>query len=92
MLLQKGKFVNVTSSLTNLPYEIEYEQIKQKLKENTYNKYNIPLDKRKNNNNNRIIMPRNENSYMESNMFVPYPQDTIPYQESGSWIGGYDNE
>ena len=92
MLLQKGKFVNVTSSLTNLPYEIEYEQIKQKLKENTYNKYNIPLDKRKNNNNNRIIMPRNENSYMESNMFAPYPQGTIPYQESGSWIGGYDNE
>lgn len=88
MLIQKGKFVNATSSLTNIPYEIEYEQIKEKLKENTYNKYNIPVDKRQKSN--KIIMPRNESSYMESNMFCPYPQDNIPYQESGSWIGGYN--
>ena len=89
MLLQKGKFVNATSSLANIPYEIEYEQIKEKLKENTYNKYNIPVDKR-NRNNNRVVMPKNEESYMETNMFSPYVQSDVPYEESGSWIGGYN--
>ncbi len=89
MILQKGKFVNNASVLTNLPLELEYEKIKNTLKENTYNKYNIPIDKRTFNKNN-IITPKNEDVYMESNIFSVYPIDNIPYQESGSWIGGYN--
>ena len=91
-LLRKGKFIDVAISSMSLPYEFEYEQLEKKLMENTYKKYNIPIDKRRCNNTKQIIMPRNEIMEYETDMFSPYPQDNIPYEESGSWIGGYDDQ
>ncbi len=39
-----------------------------------------------------MLYPSMENEYsLEKNMFSNYPQQIIPYSESGSWIGGYDN-
>lgn len=38
------------------------------------------------------IEPCQKNEYdFEQNMFAPYPQQGIPYADSGSWIGSYNN-
>lgn len=88
IIIRSGKFEEVASSSSSLPLGIEYEEIQRKLKEHTYKKYNLPIDKRTPPKN-VILSPKQMIEY-ETNMFSVYPQDNIPYQESGAWIGGYN--
>ena len=39
-----------------------------------------------------VIEPNGEGEYsLEKNMFDAYPEKGIPYSDSGSWIGMYNN-
>ncbi len=39
-----------------------------------------------------MVQPEIETEYsLEKDMFAAYPQSDIPYSDSGSWIGMYNN-